>query len=350
MNASLPLSSPPKRIALLRLSAIGDCIHVLPVLHALSAHWPNTRITWVIGQTEHALFNELPNAIPNLDFIVYNKRGSKSDQATCIAQLKQQSFEVLLHMQTAFRASWLSRHIRAPIKLGFDAARSKDLQRCFTNHQISGNARVHFTDSFLQFLPALGVPLPSSLSWQLPVSADIHLLNLPTRYLLLAPCSSQARKDWAIEHYPAIIKHAWEQHQLTTVIVGAPTEREYAAGERLSQCAHTLNLVGKTNLKQLVLMTQNADCVLCPDSGPAHIATIADTPVVGLYATTNPKETGPYKSLAHCVNAYPEALSRFLHKTESQTHWGQRVKHNDAMHLITPEQVIARINNTLRRG
>ena len=87
-----------------------------------------------------------------------------------------------------------------------------------------------------------------------------------------------------------------------------------------------------------------ADALICPDSGPAHMGTAAGTPVIGLYATSNPGRSGPYLSSSLTVNAYPEAVGRFLRKTPEQLRWGQRVRDPGAMDLIRLRDVNAKID------
>ena len=88
-----------------------------------------------------------------------------------------------------------------------------------------------------------------------------------------------------------------------------------------------------------------ADLVICPDSGPAHMATAAGTPVIGLYATSNPNRTGPYLSRHLTVNRYPDAVRKYLGSDVDQLRWGQRVRHPDAMDLITIRDVTDKIDD-----
>ena len=111
----------------------------------------------------------------------------------------------------------------------------------------------------------------------------------------------------------------------------------------------TINLLGKTNLKQLLAIIAAADLLLCPDSGPAHMATAVGTAVVGLYATSNPARTGPYLNRDLVINAYPEACQQFLGKSVDQLRWGQRVRNADAMGLIRLGKVTDRIREVLHQ-
>ncbi len=132
----------------MRLSALGDVSHVLPVLRTLQYHWPETRISWIIGKSEF----ELVRHITGVEFIIFDKSAGLSGYRAIRQQLRGESFDLLLHMQVALRASVISLFVKANIKLGFDKARAKDLQSLFCNQQITpDSSRQHVVDSFLEF-------------------------------------------------------------------------------------------------------------------------------------------------------------------------------------------------------
>jgi heptosyltransferase I len=81
-----------------------------------------------------------------------------------------------------------------------------------------------------------------------------------------------------------------------------------------------------------------------PDSGPVHIASALDVPVIGLYATSNPARTGPYRHREFVVDRYPDAVRRFLGRDPVELRWGARVRHPDAMELIEVQEVCERID------
>ena len=121
---SLPLTTPPQTLCLLRLSALGDVSHVIPLLRTIQRAWPRTRLTWVIGKREYPLVYDLPD----VEFIVFDKNAGWRGVWDVCRRLRKRRFDVLLHLQTALRASLLSLCVRSPIRLGFDHQRAKDLQ------------------------------------------------------------------------------------------------------------------------------------------------------------------------------------------------------------------------------
>ncbi|MDX1442560.1 MAG: glycosyltransferase family 9 protein [Gammaproteobacteria bacterium] len=335
----------------MRLSAIGDVCHTLPVVRTIQDHWPETHLTWIIGKLEHQLVGD----IPGIEFIVYDKRGGKAAKRHVVDMLGDREFEALLHMQVALRSSLLARKVRTPVRIGFDRPRARDWQWLFTNQRIAAREREHVMDSLFGFSDALGIPRPRQPRWDIPVpernrSEAEQLLPGDQPTLLISPCSSQRARNfrnWSVARYAAVADHAARQHGVRTIITGGPTTLEREYGEAIAetvQQAEVINVVGKTSLKTLYGLLGRASVVLCPDSGPAHMANAANTPVIGLYATSNPLRTGPHDSLAWTVNRYPDALQKALGKTVDEVRWGQRVRDPDAMDVIEVSDVTANLD------
>jgi heptosyltransferase I len=342
---ALPLTSPPKNLCLLRLSALGDISHSLPILRTIQTAWPETQITWIIGKREHALVGD----IPGVDFIIFDKSRRWAAYADLRRALRGRRFDVLLHMQMSLRASLASLLVKADIRLGFDRARAGDMQWLFTNQKIAAHKNQHVLDSFFGFTEALGIE-SRDLRWDVPIPETAHSwakAHLPqTRFLALSPCSSMAYRNWNSAGYAAVAEYAIKHHGLKVVLCGGSSalERQYGAEihARLDSagCADSmLNLIGETDLKQLLAVLQQASCLLSPDAGPAHLATAVDTPVIGLYACTNPERAGPYLSNEFIVNRYPEAVEAAYAKLPGQLPWGIRVKDPGAMERIRVDDV-----------
>ena len=176
----------PQNICILRLSAIGDTCHVVPVLRTLQQAWPAGRFTWVIGSLE----SRLMGTVPGVEFITVDKRAGRAARVALARQLAGRHFDVLLHMQLALRASLIARQIRARIKIGFDRPRARELQWLFTNRRIAAHRREHVLDSFFGFAAALGVQ-ERLLRWDIPVpplaGATAALAATPAFALTLLP-------------------------------------------------------------------------------------------------------------------------------------------------------------------
>jgi len=162
MNA--PASNAPDKVCLLRLSAIGDTCHVVPLLRRLQAAWPRTRFTWVIGKLEAKLMS----LITDVELITVDKAAGLSAYSRLREEMQRRgAFDLLLHLQLSFRASTAAALIPAPIKLGFDKPRARELQWLFTNRRVAERSREHVLDSFMGFAEAVGVT-HRRLRWDIP--------------------------------------------------------------------------------------------------------------------------------------------------------------------------------------
>jgi heptosyltransferase I len=336
----------------MRLSAVGDVCHTLPVVRTLQTAWPETAITWIIGRLEATLLGD----IPGIEFITFDKAQGFGAHRNLRRELGRRRFDLLLDMQVSLRASIASLGVRAPRRLGFDKPRARDQQWLFTNERIAERKREHVMDALFGFTDALGIH-ERHPRWDIPLSeadaafAERHIPDQrPT--LIVSPLANPRLRNWRnwlLERYAAVIDYAAESLGLKVILTGGPSAAEREAGEAIAAyCrAEPVDLIGQTSLKQLFALIARSRVVLSPDSGPAHMATAAGVPVIGLYATSNPGRTGPYFSRQWVVNRYPEALRRFKNTTPEQVRWGSRVRHPEAMALIEVADVTTMLDRVL---
>ncbi|WP_148864780.1 glycosyltransferase family 9 protein [Marinobacter fonticola] len=341
-------------ICILRLSAIGDVTHVIPVVLSLQEQLPGIRITWVIGKIEAKLVGDLPG----VEFVIFDKKAGIEGYRELRRTLKGQTFDALLHMQVAFRANLAAAVIPAKLKIGYDRSRSKDLHGAFINRRIAPAERQHVRDCLASFLEPLGLKAAPP-RWTIPLSeadlafADAHIS--PDRHtIVISPCASHPLRNWSAERYAALADHAIRTHGAQVILVGspAPQEKEYCAAIEQGMQEKPVNICGKDTLKQLTALLKKADLLVAPDTGPAHIASAMGTDVLGLFAGSNPYRSGPYNSLELCVNRYPEALEKFAGKSVETARWGAKAEYPGAMELISVDEVCQRLDQwvTSRRN
>ena len=322
------------------------------MLRSLQHQWPQTKICWIIGKNEF----ELVRYIEGVEFIIFDKSQGLSAYAMLRRQLKQRRFDVLLHMQLSLRASVASLFVNAGLKLGFDRERARDLQWLFTDACIRpSSTRQHVLDSFLEFPKRLGVqPL---IEWNLPVSAQaiesVKQKISGDHWLVINPCAVAKSRDWrnwTAEGYAAVADYAAERLGLTVVLTGGPSPDERGMADRICSICRLkpLNLVGSTSLQELAAIIREADAAVAPDTGPAHIASALGTPVIGLYAATNPQRAAPYRYKQYVVNKYPQALEKYYRLSIDDAPWGKRIRNAEAMKLIEPAEVVEMLERLLR--
>ena len=330
----------PEALCLIRLSAIGDCVHAVAMVQAIQRQWPQTKITWIMGKAEASLLHDLPG----IEVIVFDKAAGLRAYTSIWKQLRDRRFDALLHMQSALRASLLTLGIKANKILGFDQQRAGDGQSLFTNYKVPSPQSPHVLDGFMAFAAELGVQ-DLTPQWHIPVAdADNYWAKQtvseekPT--LLIAPSASKTYKNWTKEGYAALADHAATQG-FDVILCGGPAAQEKQFAEAISAlCQHKpVNLVGQTTLKRLLALIRHATLVLAPDTGPAHMATAVGTPVIGLYAHHNPQRTGPYFCQQYVVSVYETLIAAQTGQSADKLAWRTRLKDDTAMQQITVEQV-----------
>ena len=319
---------------------------MVPVVRTLQTFWPATRLTWIVGRVEAKLVGD----IPGVKFIIFEKSNGWRAYRTLRQQLNGHQFDALLHMQVSIRANLASLFVKAPVRLGYDRARTKDLHRFFVNQQIPAGNRQHVLDSFFSFTETLGLN-QKQLRWDIPLPAEAQAYaqnalpgNQPT--LIISPCSSHKLRNWTTARYAKVADYAINVHNMRVALCGGPSqlERDYGDAIVRNMKSVPINLIGKDTLKRLLATLARATAILCPDSGPAHMATCVGTPVIGLYAASNVQRSGPYSSRHWCVDRYDAVARKFRNKPASEIPWGTKLEYPGAMELITVEDVIEKLD------
>ncbi|MQP77019.1 ADP-heptose--LPS heptosyltransferase [Stenotrophomonas sp. MYb238] len=335
-----PASSP---LCLLRLSALGDVTHVVPLVRTLQQARPDTGLHWVIDKAGHRLLEGLPGVV----FHVYDKKSGLAGMRALRRELPAAGFAALLQMQVAFRANVLSAFIPARRRIGYDRSRSKDLHGLFINERIPDRPDIHVLDAIGSFCEPLGMT-QTTVSWDLATPADAHAWARAQwdddgrPVLMISPCSSHERRNWYADRYAAVADHA-AARGWRVVLCGGRSELERRTADAIlaAMQAPALDLVGRDTLKQLPALLARANLLMTPDSGPMHIANAVGTKVLGLHAASNPARSGPYSDRRYCVDRYDDAARRFLHKPAAELKWGAKIEFDGVMELVGVDDAVA---------
>ena len=335
-------------ICIVRLSALGDVLMIVPLIRALQANLPHTKLTWVISKPAF----DLVEGMDGVEFILIDKPNGVQDYWRFKKQMHGRVFDVLLAPQASFRTNLLYPLIRAKRKIGYDEFRANDAHGLFVNERITPGLE-HTLDGFLKFAQALGIT-NWDIRWDLPISpADYEwvdqYLSKQRPILVINPAASKPERSWPVARYVDVLRQAQQRWNVQVVITGGPSDFDKCLAEQITQVIPATNLVGKTKLKQLLALISKATVVLCPDTGPSHMATAVNTPVVALHAVTNPLISGPYLFQHLVVNRYPEAVEKVLGHKSIEEVWGQHVHGYEPMQLISVDEVMEKLATILDR-
>ena len=314
-DATVFRDRPPAEICIVMLSALGDAVHVLPVVNALKRTWPDTRITWLIQPVPFRLVRD-HGAVDR--FVVFHRRRglgawrSFRDAARSLRDAARSGpgddrFDLLVALQVYAKAGLLAALTPATVKLGFDRARARDLNWLVTNDRIPPRPVQHVQDQYFEFVEYLGVD-PEPVEWNVPISGQDRAaqraffdgLDRPAAAVVVG--TSKPEKNWTPDGYARVMDALERDFGMRPVIVGGPSsvEREMADAILSRTSARVVDTLGD-DLRRLVWTLDGASLVISPDTGPLHLARALDTPVVGLYGYTNPKRYGPYRKYEELV-------------------------------------------------
>ncbi|HEX6134891.1 MAG TPA: glycosyltransferase family 9 protein [Longimicrobiales bacterium] len=335
----------PREVAIVMLSALGDAVHVLPVVNALRRAWPDTRITWVIQPVPH----QLVKGHESVDEFVLFRRRRGADAWRSYAELSRtlagRRFDLLINLQVYLKAGLITSLMKADVKLGFDRKRARDMNWLFTTHRIPPRPTGHVQDQYFEFLEYLGID-PDPVEWRLRITdeeraaqrAFFDALDRPAAGVVVG--TSKLEKNWAPERYARVLEALEIDFGLRPLLLGGPAPAEQAAAERVLRetRAHAVDALAD-DVRRLLWLLDGCALVISPDTGPLHIARALDRPVVGLYGYTNPKRYGPYRRPEQVVDGY----ARFVGE-QYATNQKYRV---DGMERVSVEMVLAAVERVL---
>lgn len=348
MSERIPPETPPRSVLLVMLSALGDAVHVLPVVNALRRAWPETRISWVIQPVPHALVRHHP-AVD--EFILFQRRrGAHAwrSYAELARTFEGRSFDLLLALQVYLKAGLITAQAPARVKLGFDRRRARDMNWLFTTHRIPPRPVGHVQDQYFEFLDALGVD-PEPVTWGLGPTEEerdaqaTFFARFDSPVCAFVVGTSKPAKNWDAASYARVIDEMQERHGLRAMIVGGPgrAEAEMAGSIAALTRRPPVNALGN-DVRRLVWLLDGSTLLVSPDTGPLHIARALDVPVVGLYGYTNPKRYGPYRRFEDLV---VDGYARYPGEN-----YPCSMRHRpDGMKRVTVDAVLERVELALAR-
>ena len=346
-------SCQPKSICIMRLSALGDITNIPPVINTIKSNFPETKISWIIGAREA----ELVKDTPGIEFIIFEKHLGWRAYAQLRRKLTGRKFDVLLLIQMSFRANLASLFVKARFRVGFDRGRSKELHGLFVNCRVQAHPEPHhYLDGFFDFTRALGIK-EHCLVWdQCFDDKDLAVakqhLGSQRKTLLISPCAQHAYRWWNTSSCAEVADYAVRKHGMKVLLSCSGNKQERGHLREICRKTHDKPemLPGTLSLKELAALISEADVLLTVDSAPVHLANFSSTPVIGLYAASNPQLIGPKIQAKWCVNHYPAAAAEYMKKWNRRGKtmpWGKRIKNPELMNLIKAEEVCAKLDQVI---
>jgi heptosyltransferase-1 len=323
----VPLAESP-RIALVKLSALGDVVHALPVAASLKAARPRAQLAWIVERREAAVLRDHPAVDEVIMADTRGWRRARRPEAVWAAvaearalrrRLADWRFDVVLDLQGLMKSGLVAAACGAPVRIGFAASWGREpLHALFVNRRVQPPEARHVVEQYLALLAPLGVA-ERRLEFRLPAAPAVEArmeewlatagLKPHRRLVVLNPGAGRADKRWPVEHFAALargIAHEAEGHVLVTWGPG-----EAGPARAIVDAAPGAVLAPATDLDALLALLRRASVVVAADTGPLHLAAALGTPCVGLYGPTSAGRNGPYGE-AHRALAAPDGVMASL--------------------------------------
>lgn len=288
-----------RRICIIKPSALGDVVQSLPVLPLLRLRFPDSHLAWVINQE----LSDLVSGHPALNAVIpFDRHGGLSDWWRLLRQLRASRFDMVIDLQGLFRTGIMCLATAAPLRIGLQTAREGSGLTCHhilrdTSTQVPAHRRVWRLAEELglgDLTPETDINIPNTdRAWAAKVRA-----NSSGPLLVIQPGTRWQTKQWPIRHFAEVARRAMKQLGMSVIVIGSRNENADAQGlvdlvKQVMPRGDIRSLAGKTSIKQLAALLQQAELVLSNDSGPLHLAAGLGTPVVGVFTCTSPIRSGP---------------------------------------------------------
>ena len=328
----------PGSICIVMMSAVGDAVHVLPVINVLKRANPATKITWVLQPGPATLVRGHRSVD---EILVFDRSKGWQAFAGIRAELAERRFDLVINLQVYFKAGLVTAFTHAPVKMGFDRARARDFNWLFTNGKIPVHAVQHVQDQYFEFLEAMGVspepvewdlgPWREERAWQREFLASV---DRPVASIVIA--TSKPEKDWLPERWAEVADALHEVHGMQVVLVGGRSERELRAEEIvMARARYKPRSELGSGLRKLVSILDASSLVLSPDTGPLHMSVALNTPVISLMGYTNPKRTGPYRRFQDLIiDAYGDPGENYPISMENRPGRMGRISVDDVLRKV----------------
>jgi heptosyltransferase-1 len=310
------------RILLVRLGALGDIVHAIPVAAALRRAFPAARIDWLVSAKHRAILDIVPVIDRRL---VINDRGGASGGTSlfaAIGELRRARYDVAIDLQGLIKSAVLARSSGAARVIGFSASYVREgLARFFYTEAVdpgrggsfdAGETR-HVVELNLLLLGPLGVTVARPEFPIEHVDSDVARWasqHSNGRYALVNPGAAWPNKRWPPSRLAAVASALRDRHGLTSIVLWGPGEQ--ALGQEVVAGSHGAAILSpKTTIGDLVALSRGAELMISGDTGPTHIASAVGTPLVGLYGPTRPARNGPLSPLDVAVSR--DAICRCHH-------------------------------------
>ncbi len=339
------LNLEPRRIVLIKPSALGDIMHSLPVLTALRQRFPSAHLAWIVNR----LYEPLLRRHPHLDDVIAFDRnltregylGGALRFTRFLRGLRRHRFDLAIDLQGLFRTGLMAFATRARVRIGLASAREG--ATWFYTQRVDDTQGIrHAVDRYWRVAEALGAGAAAK-EFHLPIDesarfwAKLLLQQQPRPWIAVGVGARWLTKRWPPQHFAALTQRALDTFGGTAIFVGSSEEAPLAEQAASKLRGPVINVAGKTSLPRLAAVLDRADVMIANDTGPLHLAVALGRPVIAPYTCTLAARTGPYGQADRAVETGVWCKGSYLKKCDRL----------ECMAELTPERLWPALHDVL---
>ncbi len=326
------------RILIIRLSAIGDVVRVLPALHALREHHPHAQIDWAVEAKSAGILEDHP-ALD--DIILFNRPGGMRENAAAfirfLREIRANRYDIVLDFHGILKSGLAMAFSRATKRIAFAAPRSQEGSALFATERVKlPSARMNRMEENLELVKALGVRR-GNLDVIIPVAHDIQdevddwladKFHGGKRIVAVHAPVDRPEKQWPLENYAALADMFLADGRFEVLLTWGPGQEDVVERVRSLSRRNPEIAPETSSLKHLAWLLSRCDLLVGGDTGPMHIASAMGTPIVALFGGTDPAMHNPMRQPCAVLYRGPDPPLRAVDRVNGQKN----------MMLITPRE------------
>jgi heptosyltransferase I len=284
---------------IVRLGSLGDVVHAIPAAAALRAHFPASRIDWLVD----------PQYVPLVDMVTGLDRtiamdtrwlvrsGERTRLRRTLAELRSVQYDVVFDFQGLLKSAVLARAAGGRRVVGFAREHLREpLARLFYSARIDPKPAAHVIDMNMALLSAVDVwERRARFPLAIPRSATVDLVieRFSDGYVLINPGAAWPNKRWPAACFGAVAAALKDVYGTLSLVMWGPGERALAQ-DVVAASGGAAELLPPTTIPDLAGIARGARLMISGDTGPLHLAAAVGAPIVSLYGPTWPARNGPW--------------------------------------------------------
>jgi len=318
------MTVPSPRIAIVKLSSLGDVVHALPVARAIRRALPEAHLTWLVEAREHALIRDHPDldTVVAVDTrrwrrLIWRPSGAREvlrEVRGLRATLRREALDVAIDLQGLIKSGLLTACTGARVRIGFRAARCRErLSALFTNRRVLPPASArHVVEQYLSLVTPLGItPGPPEFHVPAPAAAERRMDELlakegvkrGARLVAINPGAGRPEKLWPVASFRALADRLATEADARLLVLWGPAESHLAREIAVGLPGSGALLAPPTDLAELTALLRRCRLVIASDTGPLHLAAALGTPALGLFGPTSGERNGPYGAACRALES-----------------------------------------------